>query len=223
MPRAGGARQVQRQFAVRLHSTGSLTGSPANQCAFQQDRYVRKAVPRRGSLDARVMPAHDTEFWKRLWNPATSAAPTSASRRWCWAAMCSAGTSIPKPPSLFSMPSSMRALTPSTPPTAIRAGRPAMSAANPKPSSASGSSTSGKRDKVVILTKFGEDMGEGRSTRKDYMQRAAAASLRRLQTDRIDLYQTHFDDEVTPVEETMAGLCRSSSPPARCGPPAPRT
>jgi len=64
----------------------------------------------------------------------------------------------------------------------------------------------GKRDKVVILTKFGEDVGEGRSTKKDYMQRAAAASLRRLQTDRIDLYQTQFDDEVTPVEETMTGF-----------------
>ena len=67
---------------------------------------------------------------------------------------------------------------------------------------------SGKRDKVVLLTKFGEDMGEGRSTKKDYMQRAAAASLRRLQTERIDLYQTHFDDEVTPVEETMAGFAQ---------------
>jgi len=65
---------------------------------------------------------------------------------------------------------------------------------------------SGKRDKVVIATKFGEDMGEGRSTRKGYIQRAAAASLRRLQVDHIDLYQTHFDDEATPVEETMAGF-----------------
>jgi aryl-alcohol dehydrogenase-like predicted oxidoreductase len=69
----------------------------------------------------------------------------------------------------------------------------------------------GKRDKVVICTKFGEDMGEGRSNRKDYMQRAAEASLRRLQTDRIDLYQTHFDDEVTPVEETMAGFAQLMS------------
>jgi aryl-alcohol dehydrogenase-like predicted oxidoreductase len=63
--------------------------------------------------------------------------------------------------------------------------------------------TSGKRDKVIIATKFGEDMGEGRSVRKDYILRACEASLRRLQTDHIDLYLTHFDDEVTPVEETM--------------------
>jgi aryl-alcohol dehydrogenase-like predicted oxidoreductase len=64
-------------------------------------------------------------------------------------------------------------------------------------------STSGKRDKVVLATKVGEDMGEGRSLRKDYILRECDASLRRLKTDRIDLYQTHFDDEVTPVAETM--------------------
>ena len=63
--------------------------------------------------------------------------------------------------------------------------------------------TSGKRDKVLIATKVGEDMGEGRSLRKDYILRECEASLRRLQTDHIDLYQTHFDDEVTPPEETM--------------------
>lgn len=62
---------------------------------------------------------------------------------------------------------------------------------------------SGKRDKVVIATKVGEDMGEGRSLRKDYIIRSAENSLRRLKTDRIDLYQTHFDDDVTPVDETM--------------------
>ena len=62
---------------------------------------------------------------------------------------------------------------------------------------------SGKRDKALIATKVGEDMGEGRSLRKDYILRECEASLRRLQTDRIDLYQTHFDDEVTPPEETM--------------------
>ena len=68
--------------------------------------------------------------------------------------------------------------------------------------------TSGKRAKVVIATKFGEDMGEGRSLKKDYVIRAAEASLKRLQTDCIDLYQTHFDDEVTPVEETLQGYAQ---------------
>ena len=61
----------------------------------------------------------------------------------------------------------------------------------------------GKRDKVMLATKVGESMGEGRSLRKDYILRECEASLKRLQTDRIDLYQTHFDDEVTPPEETM--------------------
>lgn len=62
---------------------------------------------------------------------------------------------------------------------------------------------SGKRDKVLIATKVGEDMGEGRSLKEGYILRECEASLRRLQTDYIDLYQTHFDDNVTPVDETM--------------------
>jgi len=62
---------------------------------------------------------------------------------------------------------------------------------------------SGKRSRIVLASKVGEDMGEGRSLRRDYILRECDASLRRLQTDHIDLYQTHFDDEVTPVEETM--------------------
>ncbi len=65
-----------------------------------------------------------------------------------------------------------------------------------------------KRSKVVIATKLGEDMGEGRSLKGDYVLRACEASLKRLQTDYIDLYQTHFDDEVTPVEETLAAYAK---------------
>ncbi len=67
---------------------------------------------------------------------------------------------------------------------------------------------SGKRDKVVIATKVGSDMGEGKSVRKEYILRAAEASLRRLGVETIDLYQTHFDDDVTPVEETLAAYAR---------------
>lgn len=67
---------------------------------------------------------------------------------------------------------------------------------------------SGKRDKVVIATKVGADMGEGKTVRKDYILRSAEASLKRLQVDCIDLYQTHFDDEVTPVEETLSAYAQ---------------
>jgi aryl-alcohol dehydrogenase-like predicted oxidoreductase len=67
---------------------------------------------------------------------------------------------------------------------------------------------SGKRAEVVVATKVGSDMGEGNTIRKDAILREAEASLRRLQTDRIDLYQTHFDDDVTPVEETLAAYAQ---------------
>lgn len=62
----------------------------------------------------------------------------------------------------------------------------------------------GRRDKVVIATKVGKDMGEGRvGLKKAYILRAVEDSLRRLQTDYIDLYQSHDDDRSTPLEETL--------------------
>ena len=61
----------------------------------------------------------------------------------------------------------------------------------------------GKRGQVVIATKVGNDMGEGKCLKKDYLLRATEACLKRLQIDCIDLLQTHFDDEVTPPEETL--------------------
>ena len=64
----------------------------------------------------------------------------------------------------------------------------------------------GNRSKVVIATKVGGDMGEGKNLRKDYILRAVEASLKRLRTDYIDLYQTHWDDLETPVEETIEAL-----------------
>jgi aryl-alcohol dehydrogenase-like predicted oxidoreductase len=66
----------------------------------------------------------------------------------------------------------------------------------------------GRREQVVLATKFGMDMGDGtvaRGSRK-YIRRAVHASLRRLQTDYIDLYQYHEPDGVTPLEETLATL-----------------
>lgn len=62
----------------------------------------------------------------------------------------------------------------------------------------------GNRSKVVIATKVGSQMGPGKKgLSKSYILRAAEDSLRRLQTDYIDLYQTHRDDPETPVEETL--------------------
>ncbi len=64
----------------------------------------------------------------------------------------------------------------------------------------------GNRHKVVIATKVGSDMGEGRNLRKAYILRAVEQSLKRLRTDHIDLYQTHWDDLETPVEETLSAM-----------------
>ncbi len=63
---------------------------------------------------------------------------------------------------------------------------------------------SGRRDQVVLATKVGMDMGDGRIGLKPaYIRQAVEDSLRRLQTDRIDLYQAHKDDESTPLEDTL--------------------
>tara|TARA_R110000824_G_scaffold181315_1_gene362064 strand:- start:166 stop:1101 length:936 start_codon:yes stop_codon:yes gene_type:complete len=62
----------------------------------------------------------------------------------------------------------------------------------------------GKRDRTLLITKVGSDMGEGRKGLKsDYIVKACEASLKRLQTDHIDLYLSHFPDPDTPIEETL--------------------
>lgn len=61
----------------------------------------------------------------------------------------------------------------------------------------------GNREKVIIATKVGSDMGEGKNLKKEYIFKSVEESLKRLQTDYIDLYQSHFDDLSTPVEETI--------------------
>ena len=63
---------------------------------------------------------------------------------------------------------------------------------------------SGKRDKVVLATKVGMDMGDGKvGLKKKYILEEVEESLKRLKTDYVDLYQSHQDDEATPVEETL--------------------
>ena len=71
----------------------------------------------------------------------------------------------------------------------------------------------GRRDDVIVATKFGLPVGaepngadwDARGSRR-YIRRAVEASLRRLRTDRIDLYQYHMPDRITPPAETLAAL-----------------
>jgi aryl-alcohol dehydrogenase-like predicted oxidoreductase len=71
-----------------------------------------------------------------------------------------------------------------------------------------GEALDGRRERVVLATKFGGDMGDGTTARgsRDYIHKACDASLRRLRTDYIDLYQYHTPDKVTPLAETFGAL-----------------
>ncbi len=67
----------------------------------------------------------------------------------------------------------------------------------------------GGRDRVVIATKVGMEMGPGmKGLSKEYIARAVEASLKRLQTDYIDLYQSHLDDATVPLGETLEAYAR---------------
>lgn len=65
----------------------------------------------------------------------------------------------------------------------------------------------GKRDQIVLATKVGKPMGEGKvGLSPRYIKEAVEASLKRLQTDYIDLYQSHDDDADTPLAESLAAF-----------------
>ena len=70
-----------------------------------------------------------------------------------------------------------------------------------------GKALGSRRDQAVIATKFGGPIGDGKGgASPDYVRSACEDSLRRLGTDRIDLYQLHFPDDSTPIEDTLAAL-----------------
>ena len=63
---------------------------------------------------------------------------------------------------------------------------------------------SGKREKVIIATKVGMEMApDKKGLAKSYILKAVEDSLKRLQTEYIDLYQSHADDQSTPIEERL--------------------
>ncbi len=64
-----------------------------------------------------------------------------------------------------------------------------------------------RRDQIILATKFGMEMEKGQQgASPQYIQEAIEASLRRLRTDRIDLYQLHQPDPKTPIADTLGGL-----------------
>ena len=92
----------------------------------------------------------------------------------------------------------------STPPTCIRAGFLATRAANRKPYSAIGSSAAATARKSILATKVGIELApDKKGLSKAYILQEVEDSLQRLQTDYIDLYQSHIDDASVPLEETL--------------------
>ena len=64
-----------------------------------------------------------------------------------------------------------------------------------------------RRSDVIVATKFGNEMpGQGRGARPEYIRKAFDASLKRLRTDYIDLYQQHVPDPDVPIAETLGAL-----------------
>src|SRR5947208_7429200 len=70
-----------------------------------------------------------------------------------------------------------------------------------------GRALEGRRDQVIIATKFGMEMGKDqKGASPKYVRKAIEASLRRLRTDRVDLYQLHQPDPQTPIADTLGAL-----------------
>jgi aryl-alcohol dehydrogenase-like predicted oxidoreductase len=69
-----------------------------------------------------------------------------------------------------------------------------------------GRALSGRRHEIVLATKFARPMPAGEGASRRYIMSAVEASLKRLGTDYIDLYQQHIEDSRTPIEETLRAL-----------------
>lgn len=69
-----------------------------------------------------------------------------------------------------------------------------------------GRALAGQRHRIVLATKFARPMAAGHGASRRYIMSAVEASLKRLGTDYIDLYQQHIEDPLTPIGETLAAL-----------------
>ena len=68
----------------------------------------------------------------------------------------------------------------------------------------------GRRDRVVLATKFGSKVAEGKQgARPEYVRQALEDSLRRLRTDHVDLYQLHRPDPTVPIADTLGALAEA--------------
>ena len=88
-----------------------------------------------------------------------------------------------------------------------------------------GKALAGRRDDVVLATKFHGTMGEGPNlsgNSRRWIVREVEDSLRRLGTDRIDLYQVHRPDPSTAIEDTLSARSTTSCAPARSATPGAR-
>ena len=141
-----------------------------------------------------------TQDRSRLWNIGGWVIRGCRSRWRGWARTTLACGSIMSSRPRWSMRRSRLESTSSTPPTSTAAGAPR---------NTWGARLGGRREDVLIATKFAMPVGEGPFTRggsRHYIERAVAASLRRLGTDYIDVYQMHQPDAQTPIEETLEAL-----------------
>ncbi len=104
---------------------------------------------------------------------------------------------------------SRRASTRSTRPTSIRPGRRAIQGANRDDHRRVDEGAGKSQPNVIVITKVGSPMGKGKEGLKArYIEEAVEASLKRLQTDVIDLYLSHWPDMATPIEETLGAYQR---------------
>ena len=142
------------------------------------------------------------------WKCDVSGGRSSGCRPSASAATCSAGRSTSRRRSGCSTPSSTAASTSSTPPTSTRGGPPATRAASPRRSSASGCKQSGKRDRVVIATKVGMEMGPGEKGLSGAYILRGGGGVAEAPPDRPHrpVPVAHQDDPETPLEETLGAF-----------------